>query len=296
MAAPAAALPPAAQQQPQQQAQAQAQQQAQQQAPGARGHKGKGNPTSGPTENQKAAKKKLENLMTTLNFNTVQNITITTPTITDKTGKTEQYNKILPATIAKFNECLKDEKELLSIEKKVKSYKSKLPGFSFVTDKLNVKINTEKGELVTPESRTLEKLIIENRDLIHNISENPSEVVNQLSVLINNILSWEPTPGSSITGMYKYEYNVKYDNFFINEQNVKGFINEMKNTILRSDNDENKSIKLGKLFKYLPQFSSLNLNNTDGYRYATSDYTKAYSEHLKAKTKKDKPATTTPSK
>jgi hypothetical protein len=205
-----------------------------------------------------------------------------------------ELDRIFTKALELLNKNLSIENKLLEIPKSVKSYNSKLPSISFVTNKLNVEVRTDGETTSTPNGKELEDLIIKNRDLIsdvgNTINMTPKDAVRELTSFINSISRWSPTQGSNPFRYYKDEYKPKFDNFFINKENVEGFIEELKRTIFYRESDENKKILIGKFFKYLPNFvSSKNLSYYKReFGEPTFEYTKTYSESIKKKGDKDK--------
>jgi hypothetical protein len=205
-----------------------------------------------------------------------------------------ELDRIFTKALELLNKNLSIENKLLEIPKSVKSYTSKLPSISFVTSKLNVEVRTDGETTSTPNGKELEDLIIKNRDLIsdvgNSINMTPKDAVRELTSFINSISRWSPTQGSNPFRYYKDEYKPKFDNFFINKENVEGFIEELKKTIFHRESDENKKILIGKFFKYLPNFvGSKNLGYYKReFGEPTFEYTKAYSESIKKKKDKDK--------
>jgi hypothetical protein len=205
-----------------------------------------------------------------------------------------ELDRIFTKALELLNKNLSIENKLLEIPKSVKSYTSKLPNISFVTSKLNVEVKKDGDTTSTPNGKELEDLIIKNRNLIsdvgNTINMTPKDAVRELTTFINSISRWSPTQGSNPFRYYKDEYNPKFDNFFINKENVEGFIEELKRTIFNRESDENKKILIGKFFKYLPNF--VGSKNLSYYRREfgepTFEYTKVYNESVKKQSKSKK--------
>jgi len=238
----------------------------------------------------------VKDMMETNNFDDKVN-NILKLTIKFKVGSSKnEYNphdKIFTNALNKMNTNLDIEKELLEITKKIKSYKSAMPMFSFISNKLQIEVSDDKGGSTTPEGKTLEKLIIDNRELIDDvgsaINSTPRDAVRELSTFINSICRWNPIQGGSPVRYFDKEYNVKYDKYFINKDNVENFIIELKNTIFKHESDENKKNLIGKFFNYLPNFvGTKNLNFYREFKEPTMDYIKAYKESIKKKEEKGK--------
>ena len=250
----------------------------------------KGPRTSKITESANDLIEKIKEIAQTNDFNgKVDNILKVSAKFKIGSSKNEysELDRIFTKALELLNKNLSIENKLLEIPKSVKSYNSKLPNLSFVTSKLNVEVKKDGDTTSTPNGKELEELIIKNRNLIsdvgNSINMTPKDAVRELSTFINSISRWSPTQGSNPFRYYKDEYNPKFDNFFINQSNVEGFIEELKKTVFHRESDENKKILIGKFFKYLPNFvGSKNLSYyRNDYGNPTSEYTKAYSESIK---------------
>jgi hypothetical protein len=245
---------------------------------------------------KKALIEKLIDIATSNDFNTkVKDILKLAGKFKIGSSSTEHnsFNKDFTKALELLNKNLTLEGKLTSIPKSVKSYKTKLPNLTFVTKKLTVELSDDKGP-TTSKGKELEELIINNRNLISDVSDSlnttPRDAIRELNTFINSISRWVPTSGSSPFRYFKDEYKAKYDNFFINRENVEGFIEELKKTIYKNESDENKKILIGKFFQYLPNFvGSKNLTYyRNEYGIPTSEYVKAYKESIKKKDKKKK--------
>jgi hypothetical protein len=228
----------------------------------------------------------------------INNIQNTTNMFT--TGNT---NNIFGVHMSIFNKCmnyfnnnLKREREFVSIPRKVKTPKDKLKGFTYITDKLEVKISDDQNKPATPEGEGLENLIRENRALIDDVGDSinltPGKLINDRNMqeLMNNILQWTATQGSGPQKYYSYLYKPSFDKFFINKDNVDNFINEM---IHKYSRDPARDIKVGKFFYFLPTFMTINLNKFNDVMESIRQYTKLYTESLKPKDKAGKTGTQT---
>jgi hypothetical protein len=228
-------------------------------------------------------------------YNSTEKFNISSPD-----AKYNEYNNNFNKCLNLMNENLKRESELVNTPKSVKKHKDFLTGFTYVTDKLDVKVKDDKNKATTPEGEELENIIKNNRKLISEVGEalnlTPKSVYydSNMNAFIHKIIEWSSTKGASPVRDYNYLYNIKFDNFFINKTNVVEFIDEMKNdSFYKRDRDINA--KIGKFFHYLPSFMSKNLSYYKDVTNEISDYIKEYKESIAPKPVAGK-ATTTPTR